>query len=35
MADPIAATEVSDQDFGDILDATREFVRSVVMPREL
>lgn len=35
MADPIAATEVSDQDFADILDATREFVRSVVMPREL
>jgi acyl-CoA dehydrogenase len=35
MADPIAATEVSDEDFGDILDATREFVRSVVMPREL
>ncbi|WP_319457741.1 MULTISPECIES: acyl-CoA dehydrogenase family protein [unclassified Mycobacterium] len=35
MADPIADAEVSDQDFGDILDATREFVRSVVMPREL
>jgi len=35
MADSIAATEVSDQDFADILDATREFVRSVVMPREL
>jgi acyl-CoA dehydrogenase len=35
MADPIPATEVSDQDFADILDATREFVRSVVMPREL
>jgi acyl-CoA dehydrogenase len=28
-------TVVSDQDFGDILDATRDFVRSVVMPREL
>ena len=26
---------VSDQDFRDILDATRDFVRSVVMPREL
>src|SRR6478752_1625147 len=35
MADPIADAEVSDQDFGDILDATRHFVRSVVMPREL
>jgi acyl-CoA dehydrogenase len=35
MADPIAVPEVSDQDFGDILDATRHFVRSVVMPREL
>ena len=33
MADPTAA--VSDQDFTDILDATRDFVRSVVMPREL
>ena len=35
MADPIADAEVSDQDFGDILDATRHFVRSVVIPREL
>ena len=31
MADPA----VSDTDFRDILDATRHFVRSVVMPREL
>jgi acyl-CoA dehydrogenase len=31
MADPT----VSDQDFRDILGATRDFVRSVVMPREL
>lgn len=31
MADPT----VSDHDFRDILDATRDFVRSVVMPREL
>jgi acyl-CoA dehydrogenase len=29
------AAAVSDQDFADILDATRDFVRSVVMPREL
>src|SRR6478735_6833429 len=35
MAEPIADAEVSDQDFGDILDDTRHFVRSVVMPREL
>jgi acyl-CoA dehydrogenase len=35
MAYPIADAEVSDQDFGDILDATRHFVRSVVIPREL
>jgi acyl-CoA dehydrogenase len=35
MAEPIADGEVSDQDFGDILGATRHFVRSVVMPREL
>ncbi len=35
MAHPIADAEVSDQDFGDILDATRHFVRSVVIPREL
>ena len=34
MADPADAV-VSDQDFRDILDATRHFVRSVVMPREL
>ena len=32
MADPAV---VSDQDFTDILDATQDFVRSVVMPREL
>jgi acyl-CoA dehydrogenase len=31
MADPT----VSDEDFADILDATREFVRTVVVPREL
>jgi acyl-CoA dehydrogenase len=31
MPDPT----VSDQDFADILDATRHFVRSAVMPREL
>jgi len=31
MADPT----VSDRDFRNILDATRDFVRSVVMPREL
>ena len=31
MADPA----VSDTDFRDILDATRQFVRSAVMPREL
>ncbi len=34
MADPVP-TEVSEQDFRDILNATREFTRSVVMPREL
>ncbi len=34
MADTVS-TEVSDQDFRDILSATREFTRSVVMPREL
>ncbi|MET0474420.1 MAG: acyl-CoA dehydrogenase family protein [Mycobacterium sp.] len=28
-------SDVSDQDFGDILGATRDFVRSVVVPREL
>lgn len=31
----MAETTVNDQDFQDILSATREFVRSVVMPREL
>jgi acyl-CoA dehydrogenase len=31
----MAAPTVSDQDFRDILGATRDFVRSVVMPREL
>jgi acyl-CoA dehydrogenase len=35
MADPVIGAEVGDQDFGDILDATRDFVRNVVMPREL
>ncbi len=35
MADHAVSTQVSDQDFRDILDATRHFVRSVVMPREL
>src|SRR6186713_486367 len=35
MADPVITPEVGDHDFRDILDATREFVRSVVMPREL
>ncbi len=35
MADPAVGSQVSDQDFRDILDATRDFVRSVVMPREL
>jgi acyl-CoA dehydrogenase len=35
MADPAVSTTVSDEDFDDILDATRHFVRSVVMPREL
>jgi acyl-CoA dehydrogenase len=35
MADPAVSTTVSDEDFEDILDATRHFVRSVVMPREL
>jgi acyl-CoA dehydrogenase len=40
MADPTrtpagAAPSVSDQDFRDILDATRQFVRTVVMAREL
>jgi acyl-CoA dehydrogenase len=31
----MAASAVSTEDFRDILDATREFVRSIVMPREL
>ncbi|MBJ7336159.1 acyl-CoA dehydrogenase family protein [Mycolicibacterium sp.] len=35
MADHTVSTQVSDHDFRDILDATRDFVRSVVMPREL
>jgi acyl-CoA dehydrogenase len=35
MADPAIQTEVGDRDFRDILDATREFVRTVVMPREV
>jgi acyl-CoA dehydrogenase len=35
MADPVVNTEVTDQDFRDILHATRDFVRNVVMPREL
>jgi acyl-CoA dehydrogenase len=35
MADPAPNATVSDQDFRDILDATRQFVRSVVVPREL
>ncbi|MDR3661498.1 MAG: acyl-CoA dehydrogenase family protein [Mycobacterium sp.] len=30
-----AAPEVGEQDFRDILEATRQFVRTVVMPREL
>ena len=35
MAAPAITAEVSEQDFRDILHATREFVRTVVMPREL
>ncbi|MDT5073901.1 MAG: acyl-CoA dehydrogenase [Mycobacterium sp.] len=35
MPDPVIDAQVSDEDFQDILDATRDFVRSVVMPREL
>ncbi|MCW2513614.1 MAG: acyl-CoA dehydrogenase [Mycobacterium sp.] len=35
MADSSAPSQVGDQDFRDILAATRDFVRSVVMPREL
>jgi acyl-CoA dehydrogenase len=34
MADPTIAA-VGEEDFSDILEATRDFVRSVVMPREL
>jgi acyl-CoA dehydrogenase len=35
MANPAIHTEVDDRDFQDILAATREFVRTVVMPREV
>ena len=35
MPDSPANAQVSAQDFRDILDATRHFVRSVVLPREL
>ena len=37
MAEPVGspAAEVSDHDFRDILDATRQFVRTAVVPREL
>ena len=35
MADPVVNTEVTDEDFRDILHTTRDFVRNVVMPREL
>jgi acyl-CoA dehydrogenase len=35
MPDLVINAQVSDEDFQDILDATRDFVRSVVMPREL
>ncbi|MDH6242775.1 acyl-CoA dehydrogenase family protein [Mycobacterium sp. OTB74] len=35
MADSAGAPAVSDQDFQDILDATRQFVRTAVVPREL
>jgi len=35
MADPTLRSEVGDGDFRDILGATREFVRTVVMPREV
>lgn len=35
MSEPAVGSQVSDQDFRDIRDATRDFVRSVVMPREL
>ena len=35
MADTAGTPTVNDEDFGHILDATREFVRTVVMPREL
>ncbi|BDX33331.1 acyl-CoA dehydrogenase [Mycobacterium antarcticum] len=35
MSEPAVGSQVSDQDFRDIRDATRDFVRSVVMPRGL
>jgi acyl-CoA dehydrogenase len=35
MADSAVSAPVGDEDFRDILDATRQFIRSVVMPREL
>ncbi|MEU0497452.1 acyl-CoA dehydrogenase family protein [Mycobacterium sp. NPDC006124] len=35
MADPTPPSEVGHGDFRDILGATREFVRSIVMPREV
>ncbi len=35
MAEPATAPTVSEQDFRDILDATRQFVRTAVVPREL
>jgi acyl-CoA dehydrogenase len=35
MADSAGAPAVSEQDFQDILDATRQFVRTAVVPREL
>jgi acyl-CoA dehydrogenase len=35
VPEPTSTSTVSDEDFADILDATRHFVRSVVMPREL
>ncbi|MEO9330466.1 acyl-CoA dehydrogenase family protein [Gordonia aurantiaca] len=34
VTQPTADTQVSDEDFADILSATREFVREVVVPRE-
>jgi acyl-CoA dehydrogenase len=35
MADSTVSAPVGDADFRDILDATHQFIRSVVMPREL